>query len=154
MVYLNDLLSSGEIPDLVGQGPSRPSARVPACKAGHAVEPDIVPVLPVPPTSALCSSLRAPPSHLTHLLQFPAEERDEIIAAMRGEAKARGLPDTNDVCWRIFIQRVGFKAHETRFQLWYNIHSFPAEEAHRLHKPHAERCSAICLLSVSSAAKA
>ena len=25
---------------------------------------------------------------------------------MRGEAKARGLPDTKDICWRIFIERV------------------------------------------------
>lgn len=56
-------------------------------------------------------------THLPCLLpQFPPEERDEIIAAMRGEAKARGLPDTNDVCWRIFIQRVspmGLHTNET-----------------------------------------
>jgi hypothetical protein len=37
---------------------------------------------------------------------FAPEDREEIIGAMRGEAKARGLPDTNDNCWRLFIQRV------------------------------------------------
>ena len=38
---------------------------------------------------------------------FAPEDRDDIIAAMRGEAKAQGLADTNDNCWRVFIQRVG-----------------------------------------------
>ncbi|KAI3429649.1 hypothetical protein D9Q98_005734 [Chlorella vulgaris] len=58
LVYVNDLLSSGDIPDL-----------------------------------------------------FAPEDREEIIGAMRGEAKARGLPDTNDNCWRLFIQRVVRNLH-------------------------------------------
>jgi len=39
------------------------------------------------------------------LLQFTPEEKDEIIGAMRTETKAQGLVDTNDNCWRVFIQR-------------------------------------------------
>ena len=54
LVFVNDLLASGEIPDL-----------------------------------------------------FTPEDKDDVIAAMRGEAKAPGLADTNDNCWRVFIQRVG-----------------------------------------------
>ena len=57
LVYVNDLLSSGDIPDL-----------------------------------------------------FAVEDREEIIGAMRGETKARGLPDTNDNCWHVFIQRVCFSS--------------------------------------------
>jgi dynein heavy chain len=53
-VYVNDLLSSGDIPDL-----------------------------------------------------FSPEDREDIIGALRGATKARGLPDTNENCWRVFIQRVG-----------------------------------------------
>ncbi|KAI8900476.1 dynein heavy chain and region D6 of dynein motor-domain-containing protein [Globomyces pollinis-pini] len=37
---------------------------------------------------------------------FPDEEVDNIIASMRGEAKALGLVDTREVCWDIFIRIV------------------------------------------------
>ncbi|GAB4813657.1 hypothetical protein N2152v2_000703 [Parachlorella kessleri] len=52
LVYVNDLLASGEIPDL-----------------------------------------------------YPTEDKDEIINALRGECKALGRIDTNDNCWRLFIER-------------------------------------------------
>ncbi len=58
LVYINDLLSSGEIPDL-----------------------------------------------------FPQEDKDEIINAMRGEAKSMGLVDTAENCWGVFIQKVKNNLH-------------------------------------------
>ena len=58
LVFINDLLSSGEIPDL-----------------------------------------------------FPAEDKDEIINAMRSETKANGLVDTNDNCWATFINKVKANLH-------------------------------------------
>ena len=58
LVFINDLLSSGEIPDL-----------------------------------------------------FPAEDKDEIINAMRGETKALGLLDTTENCWNVFIQKVKANLH-------------------------------------------
>ena len=58
LVFINDLLSSGEIPDL-----------------------------------------------------FPAEDKDEIINAMRSETKANGLIDTNDNCWATFINKVKANLH-------------------------------------------
>lgn len=58
LVYINDLLSSGEIPDL-----------------------------------------------------FPAEDKDDIINAMRGETKALGLLDTAENCWSTFIQKVRTNLH-------------------------------------------
>lgn len=58
LVFINDLLSSGEIPDL-----------------------------------------------------FPAEDKDEIINAMRSETKAAGLIDTNDNCWATFINKVKENLH-------------------------------------------
>lgn len=58
LVFINDLLSSGEIPDL-----------------------------------------------------FPAEDKDEIINAMRSETKAAGLVDTNDNCWATFIRKVKENLH-------------------------------------------
>lgn len=38
---------------------------------------------------------------------FPPEDKDEIINAMRGECRSQGLVDTNENCWKCFIQRVG-----------------------------------------------
>jgi dynein heavy chain, axonemal len=58
LVFINDLLASGEIPDL-----------------------------------------------------FAAEDRDEIINAMRSETKAAGLIDTNDNCWATFIKKVKANLH-------------------------------------------
>ena len=58
MVFINDLLSSGEIPDL-----------------------------------------------------FPPEDVDDIINAVRGEAKAAGLPDSREVVWKFFIDKVRTNLH-------------------------------------------
>jgi len=58
LVFLNDLLASGEIPDL-----------------------------------------------------FAAEDKDEIINQMRSETKSRGLVDTNENCWSVFIDRVKENLH-------------------------------------------
>lgn len=40
------------------------------------------------------------------LLAFGLQDKDEIVNAMRGEAKALGLIDTAENCWSVFIQRV------------------------------------------------
>ena len=58
MVFINDLLSSGEIPDL-----------------------------------------------------FPPEDVDDIINAVRGEAKAAGHPDSREAIWSFFIQKVRTNLH-------------------------------------------
>ena len=58
MVFINDLLSSGEIPDL-----------------------------------------------------FPPEDVDDIINAVRGEAKAAGHPDNREAIWSFFIQKVRTNLH-------------------------------------------
>ena len=58
MVFINDLLSSGEIPDL-----------------------------------------------------FPPEDVDDIINAVRGEAKAAGLPDSREAVWKFFIDKVRTNLH-------------------------------------------
>ena len=58
MVFINDLLSSGEIPDL-----------------------------------------------------FPPEDVDDIINAVRGEAKAAGAPDSREAVWKFFIDKVQTNLH-------------------------------------------
>lgn len=42
---------------------------------------------------------------------YPPEDREEIVTAMRAEAKAAGLEDSNDVCWRLFMQRARANLH-------------------------------------------
>lgn len=37
---------------------------------------------------------------------FAAEDRDEIVNAMRGETKSLGLIDTTENCWATFINKV------------------------------------------------
>ncbi|OAF71285.1 Axonemal beta dynein heavy chain 17 [Intoshia linei] len=37
---------------------------------------------------------------------FPSDERDNIISSIRNETKAAGIIDTNDNCWKFFIDRV------------------------------------------------
>ena len=58
MVFINDLLSSGEIPDL-----------------------------------------------------FPPEDVDDIVNAVRGEAKAAGVPDSKEGVWKFFIDKVRTNLH-------------------------------------------
>jgi len=42
---------------------------------------------------------------------FGTEEKNDAINAVRGEVKAEGLIDTNDVCWDFFIEKVRRKLH-------------------------------------------
>ena len=42
---------------------------------------------------------------------FAAEDKDEIINAIRPEVKAQGLPDTRENCWNLFIEKVRRNLH-------------------------------------------
>lgn len=42
---------------------------------------------------------------------YSPEDRDEVITAMRPEAKAAGLEDSSDVCWALFMQRARANLH-------------------------------------------
>lgn len=42
---------------------------------------------------------------------YAPEEVEEITAAMRPEAKAAGLEDSDDVCWILFLQRARANLH-------------------------------------------
>ena len=42
---------------------------------------------------------------------FPAEDKDDIVNAMRGEVKASGKPDTRENCWEHFIGKVKQNLH-------------------------------------------
>jgi dynein heavy chain len=48
----------------------------------------------------------APPADI-----FSPEDRDEICAALRAEAKSLGLQDTPDSCWRLFARNVKSNLH-------------------------------------------
>lgn len=41
---------------------------------------------------------------------FAAEDRDEIVNAMRGETKSLGLIDTTENCWATFINKASWAA--------------------------------------------
>jgi len=112
-VYINDLLASGEIPDLFAQ------VRAPL----------LIPTFPSVVhgwglySLQTCIHFQKLPAAATHCAAAPSahsnpnccivlqEDRDEIINAMRGETKSLGLLDTADNCWATFINKVKTNLH-------------------------------------------
>lgn len=105
LVSINDLLASGEIPDLFAQvrdavwaaaGVTASSLKGPAKRAPRPAQQD---------------STHSPPFHLGSVAAAAQEEREEIISGMRGETKSLGLQDTPDNCWATFIGKVRANLH-------------------------------------------